>query len=189
MITGSEQEVDHLKIRSATPDDAGRLLEIYAYYVRNTAITFECEVPAAEEFRRRIENTLNKYPYLVLEENGCVQGYAYAAPLKKRDAYAYSCEESIYLAHDMRKRGYGRKLYTALEEKLKEQGIHNIYACIGSPVGEDEYVTRNSELFHGHMGFEKVGEFHGCGFKFNRWYNIVWMEKRIKHKLTGKEDD
>jgi phosphinothricin acetyltransferase len=80
---------------------------------------------------------------------------------------------------DARGRGYGRKLYEALEEKLRAQGILNMYACIGSPVVEDEYLTRNSELFHQHLGFSKVGEFHQCGYKFHRWYNSVWMEKII----------
>ena len=83
-------------IRSATTDDAGRLLEIYAYYVKNTAITFECDVPSPDEFRERIENTLRKYPYLVLEEDGTVLGYAYAGPFVGRAAYRHiSCPSAI----------------------------------------------------------------------------------------------
>lgn len=166
-------------IRYASPSDCERLLEIYAYYVVNTAVTFEYDVPSLEEFRNRIENTLKKYPYLVLEEDGVIRGYTYAGPFKGRAAYDHSCEVSIYVDRDARGRGYGRKLYEALEEKLRAQGILNMYACIGSPVVEDEYLTRNSELFHQHLGFSKVEEFHQCGYKFNRWYNSVWMEKII----------
>ena len=168
-----------LTIRSAKEDDAERLLEIYAYYVANTAVSFEYDVPSPEEFRSRVRNTLKKYPYLVLEEDGVIQGYAYAGAFKSRAAYDYSCEVSIYVDRNARGRGYGRKLYEALEEKLKAQGILNMYACVASPVVEDEYLTRNSELFHQHLGFSKAGEFHKCGYKFNRWYNSVWMEKII----------
>ena len=75
--------------------------------------------------------------------------------------------------------GIGRKLYETLEEQLAQQGIKNLYACIGSPIEEDEYLTNNSEQFHAHLGFVKVGEFHKCGFKFGRWYNMIWMEKII----------
>ena len=105
-----------MKIRSAVLDDTKRLLEIYAYYVANTAVSFEYDVPSEAEFRSRIQNTLKKYPYLVLEDDGVIQGYAYAGIFKARAAYSRSCEVSIYVDHDAKKRGYGRKLYEALEE-------------------------------------------------------------------------
>ena len=79
----------------------------------------------------------------------------------------------------MRKNGFGRLLYEALEEKLKAQGITNLYACIGDPIEEDEYLTRASEMFHGSVGYVKVGTFHKCGYKFGRRYNMIWMEKII----------
>ena len=166
-------------IRTATIDDAERLLEIYAWYVKNTAITFEYDVPSLEEFRQRISRTLKKYPYLVIEENGIIQGYAYAGAFVGRAAYDNSCEMTIYLDHNSKGHGYGRALYDTLELSLKDMGVLNLYACIGDPVEEDEYLTRNSEQFHQHMGFTKVGEFHKCGYKFNRWYNMIWMEKII----------
>ena len=65
-------------VRTATPDDAERLLEIYGYYVEKTAISFEYDVPSIAEFRNRIENILLTHPYLVLEEDGVIHGYAYA---------------------------------------------------------------------------------------------------------------
>ena len=171
-------------IRTAEPDDAGRLLEIYAYYVEKTAITFEYEVPSPEEFRERIIRTLEKYPYFVLEEDGKIQGYAYAGAFVGRAAYDRSSELSIYLDHHAKGRGYGRMLYETLEKALREKGILNLYACIGDPVEEDEYLTRNSERFHQHLGFVRVGTFHRCGYKFGRWYNMIWMEKIIgEHQL------
>lgn len=166
-------------IRQATPEDAQRLVEIYGYYVANTAISFEYEVPSLEEFRSRIENTLEAFPYLVVEEDGKIWGYAYASKFAERAAYAHSAELSIYLDREAKGRGYGRALYEALERDLKEQGILNLYAHVADPIREDEYLTRNSEHFHQHMGFTTVGTFHQCGQKFGRWYNILCMEKFI----------
>lgn len=64
-----KEDVD-LSIRQAKPEDAESLLSIYSYYVSDTAVSFEYEVPTVSEFRGRIENTLLKYPYIVLEEDG-----------------------------------------------------------------------------------------------------------------------
>lgn len=166
-------------IRSAVIEDAEKLLGIYAYYVRNTAISFEYEVPSIEKFKNRIANTLEKYPYLVLEEGGDIKGYSYAGVFKERAAYDHCCEVTIYLDHGSKGNGYGRALYNALEEELRKIGIINLYACIADPISEDEYLTRNSKHFHQHMGYTRVGEFHKCGYKFERWYNMIWMEKII----------
>ena len=170
-------------IRSALTDDAERLLKIYEYYVVRTAITFEYDVPPLSEFRDRMIRTMKQFPFLVIEENGEIRGYAYAGPFVGRKAYEHSCELTIYLDHDAKGRGYGRKLYEELEKALKKMDIKNLYACIGDPVAEDEYLTRNSEQFHQHMGFHKVGTFHKCGYKFGNWYNMIWMEKIIGEHL------
>ena len=154
-------------------------MEIYSYYVENTAISFEYVTPSLEEFRERITTITKKYPYLVLEEEGVIMGYSYAGVFKGRAAYDHCCETTIYLDRDSKGKGYGRALYEALENALKEIGIKNLYACIGDPETEDEYLTKNSEHFHSHMGYTKVGEFHKCGYKFGRWYNMIWMEKMI----------
>lgn len=166
-------------VRDAAMADAPRILEIYDYYVKNTAISFEHDTPSLEEFRQRMERTMRRYPYLVVEEDQLVQGYAYAGPFVGRAAYDWSCELTIYLHPGARKRGFGRRLYEALEDRLREMGVLNLYACIGCPEVEDEYLTRNSADFHAHLGFVKVGEFHQCGYKFDRWYDMIWMEKII----------
>ena len=168
-----------IRIRNASVDDAKKLLEIYGPYVRNTAISFEYEVPSIEEFKKRIENTMKKYPYLIAEEDNQILGYAYAGAFYGRAAYDWSVETTIYLAPKTRKKGVGRILYEALEQKLKEMGILNLYACIAYPEVEDEYLDKNSAQFHEHLGYVKVGEFHKCGYKFGRWYNMIWMEKII----------
>ena len=168
-----------MNIRRARPGDAERLLEIYDYYVRNTAITFEYETPAPDEFRKRMDETMKDYPWLVAEEDGQVLGYAYAGPFVGRAAYQWSAEVTIYIDNNAQKRGLGRGLYEALEKLLQKRGIRNLYACIGYPQVPDEYLTRNSAEFHEHMGFREVGRFHSCGRKFDRWYDMIWMEKII----------
>lgn len=168
-----------IKIRIASEDDAGEILEIYAPYVKETAITFEYDVPDLAEFAGRIGTTLQKYPYLVAEKDGVLLGYAYAGSFVGRAAYDWAAEVTIYLKKNMRKMGLGKRLYQALEEICRAQNITNLYACIGCPEREDEYLTRNSMGFHAHMGYALVGEFHKCGYKFGRWYNMVWMEKII----------
>lgn len=177
--------MENIIIRTATVEDAEEILNIYAYYVKNTAITFEYDVPSLEEFRRRIEKTLQKYPYLVILEQGNIVGYAYAGAFKERAAYDWSVEMTVYIARDAKRLGLGRKIYEELERQLKEMGILNLYACIGDPIVEDEYLTKDSEKFHQHLGYRKVGEFHKCGYKFGRWYNMIWMEKLIgEHKVN-----
>lgn len=176
-----EKAKDHTQIllRTARPSDAARLVEIYAPYVTDTAITFEYEVPSVEEFRSRIEKTLEKYPYIVAEQNGRILGYTYASAFARRAAYNWSVELSIYLDMEIRRQGIGGRLYQAMEEILKEMHILNMNACISWPKAEDEYLTKNSVQFHEHMGFRLTGEFHDSGYKFGRWYNVVWMEKMI----------
>ena len=170
-------------IRTATPDDAGELVAIYDYYVKETAITFEYETPSVEEFRGRIEKVLKKYPYIVIERGKEILGYAYAGTFKDRDAYQWSVELSIYLHKDARRAGLGRMLYEELEKRLKDQGILNLYACIGYPDTEDEHLNRDSVKFHEKLGFSMIGKFNKCGYKFNTWYSMVWMEKLIgEHK-------
>ena len=172
-----------ITVRSARPDDAKEILEIYSYYVKNTAITFECTVPDEDGFRRRIEKTLENYPYLVAEIDGKIKGYAYAGPFVGREAYSHSCELSIYVDCSSHRCGIGKILYSEIEKRLKEMGFLNLYACIASPNEPDEYLTNNSESFHSHMGFARVGTFTDCGRKFGRWYNMIWMEKIIgEHK-------
>lgn len=172
-------------IRIATLEDAKDLLEIYAPYVKNTAITFEYEVPSEEEFKKRIEYILEKYPYLVAENKGEIVGYAYASSFHSRAAYQWGAETSIYVKENQRNLGVGKSLYQELERILKLQNILNLNACIAYPETEDEHLTKNSVQFHQHLGYELVGEFHKCGYKFNRWYNMVWMEKHIGDHLEN----
>ena len=167
------------RIRDASLSDAGRILEIYDYYVVNTAISFEWVTPSIDEFRERMRHTMERYPYLVILDEDRIEGYAYAGVFKGRAAYDWSCEVSIYVDHNARKCGLGRMLYEAMEERLRGMGILNLYACIAYPETEDEYLTGNSAGFHAHLGYELAGKFRRCAYKFGRWYHMIWMEKFI----------
>lgn len=171
-----------ITIRIASPSDAPELLAIYAPYITKTAISFEYDVPSVEEFADRIRTTLEKYPYLAAESDGHIVGYCYVSILHGRQAYGWSVETSIYVEQNCKHLGIGRKLHDALEQALSAMGILNLYACIAFPIGEDPYLTEDSVHFHEHMGYEHTAHFHKCGYKFNRWYDIVWLEKTIgKH--------
>ena len=178
--------MEKIIVRDAVPEDALRILEIYSYYITDTAITFEYVIPSTEEFRQRMRHTLQKYPYLVIEEDGVIQGYAYAGVFKDRAAYDWACEMTVYIDRNAQRRGLGRMIYEALEAKLKAMGILNLYACIAYPEKEDEYLTRNSVMFHKRLGYTPAGTFRRCGYKFDRWYDMVWMEKIIGGHTQGQ---
>ena len=163
-------------------------LAIYAKYIEQTAITFEYVVPSIEEFRGRIRHTLERFPYLIAEKDGKIAGYAYVSPFKERAAYDWSVETSIYVDMEQKRSGIGRRLYEELENILKQQGILNVNACIAYPQAEDEYLTKDSVLFHEKLGYTMVGTFHQCGYKFHRWYDMVWMEKFIGEHRENQPD-
>lgn len=106
-----------ITIRNATLADAPRILEIYAYYVEHTVITFEYDVPSLAEFEGRMRDIMKKYPYLVIERDGRIEGYAYAHAFVGRAAYDWAAELTIYLDHDARRGGVGRVLYEALASR------------------------------------------------------------------------
>lgn len=171
--------MEKISIRPATPADAESIQRIYAPYVKDTAISFEYDVPSVEEMARRMAEIQEKYPWIVAEEDGKVVGYAYAHIFHGRAAYQWSVETSIYVDRQEKRKGIGSILHEALEEALKAQGILNMNAAIAYVEPEDEYLTHDSVRFHERMGYTKVAHFHQCGRKFGRWYDVVWMEKII----------
>ncbi len=165
-----------MNIRQARVEDAPALLKIYQYYVEETAISFEIETPSPENFSSRIEKVLSAgFPYLVLEGETGIVGYAYAGRFVPRAAYDHCCELTIYLDQSVVHQGLGSMLYTALMEQLRQQGFTHFYACIGVPHTEgDPYLTHASEQFHHKMGFVTCGTFTSCGKKFGRFYDMIW---------------
>lgn len=174
-----------MTIRSARLSDAPALLAIYAPYVEHSAVTFEYEVPTLADFSERIRKVQARFPWLVAEaEDGTLLGYAYASAFHPRPAYGWSVETSLYIAEQHRRNGLGRLLSEALEVALRRQNILNLYACIASTEVEDEFLTNASIAFHAALGYRLIGTFRLCGYKFNRWYDMVWMEKHLGPHTT-----
>ena len=161
------------EIRNAEASDAAELASIYRYYVEETAISFEYTAPDECEMEKRIEETRSKgYPYLVLEDDGMIRGYAYAHPFSGREAYYRSVEVTIYLRHGDEHKGYGKLLYEELEKRLKQTDIHNLYAIV-------MYPGYGSVEFHEKLGYSIVGKLTDCEEKFGKLWSVVYMEKRI----------
>ena len=160
-------------IRPAAEKDIPEILSIYAPYIENSTATFEYDVPCLRTFTQRFLDITAQFPWLVWEEEGRILGYAYASAPYTRAAFSWCAEPSIYLLPEAKGRGIGRKLYTVLEGILEKQGYQVLYALI---TAENE----ESLAFHRKMGYETKVEFCNCGYKFNRWLGLIWMEKRIK---------
>ena len=165
-------ENNDIHIRVASEDDAEEILAIYAPYVIKTAITFEYEVPTLEEFRGRIRHTLQKYPYLVAEQDGTILGYAYVGPFHDRAAYDWAVESTIYCAPDARGFGVGDTLYRALLDILDGMGYWNVYALVADP-------NPASERIHARLGFTCVGREPHTAYKFG-WLGLStwWLPLR-----------
>ena len=160
-------------IRPATEKDLPAILDIYAPYVLNSTATFEYDVPCRKDFMQRFYTITAQFPWLVWEEKGVICGYAYASAPYERAAFRWCAEPSVYLRPEARGKGIAKKLYTALEWILREQGYQVLYALITAENAE-------SVRFHEKMGYTFRVEFPDCGFKQGRWLGLIWMEKRLK---------
>ncbi len=159
------------RIRMASPADAEELLAIYTPYVEETNITFEYVTPTPEEFRSRIETTLERgFPYLAAEGEEGLLGYIYATPLKGRAAYEWAVESSIYVRRDVRGQAVGQSLYAVLEELLRRQNVVTVNACVTFP-------NPPSQRFHERIGYLKTAHLRHVGFKRGRWMDTLWLQK------------
>lgn len=156
----------------ATASDAREVLAIYAPIVRDTAISYETEVPSEAEIAGRITSTLEAYPWLACEIDGRFAGYAYASRFRARAAYQWTAETTVYVADWARQRGVAQGLYTSLLECCRVIGHRTAVGVIGLP-------NEPSVRFHLAMGFVEVGVFHRCGYKFNQWQDAGWYERAI----------
>ena len=165
-------EEKKVNFRFVTAEDASKILEIYKYYIENTTITFEYDVPTFVEFKERIKNTLLEYPYIVCEYRNEILGYAYAHKVWMRAAYQWDAELSVYIDKDYTGNGLGKKLYKILIEILKLQNVVNVYGCV-------TYPNEKSDKLHESFGFKKVGIFENSGYKFGKWIGVTWFHKAI----------
>lgn len=164
-----------IHIRIATEADAESCRAIYAPAVEHTAASFEYVPPSVEEMRRRIHGILEKLPWLVLERDEQIAGYAYASPHRERIGYQWVVNVSVYVDERHRARGFGRALYTALLEILRLQGYFGAYAAIALP-------NRASIALHERMGFEEVGVYRQVGFKLGAWHDVGWWQLALQER-------
>ena len=162
-----------MRVRLATAFDAAAIRAIYAPLVETTTISFEHTPPSEEEMAGRIRATLDRYPWLVAEDKGCVIGYAYAGPHRSRAAYQWSCEVSVYIHADARRQGIAKTLYTMLFDALRFLGCVNAYAGITQP-------NAPSVAFHEALGFEPVGVYRRVGFKHDAWHDVSWWQRPLR---------
>jgi phosphinothricin acetyltransferase len=159
-------------LRDVRIEDAADLAAIYAYYVENTWVTFETEPPDVSEFADRIRRFSAAYPYFVAENaaTGEIVGYTYAHAFHERTAYRYTAETTVYVKQGLQQGGIGRLLYDALFPAMKAMGLKNAMALLGIP-------NEPSERFHRSYGFTDAGRLIGVGYKFDRWLDVLYMQK------------
>lgn len=160
-----------MDMRFAAVEDAPAILQIYGQYIES-AITFEYTLPTESEFAQRIADIAAEYPYLVCEEAGRIVGYAYAHRQRDRAAYQWNAELSIYLDSSFTSKGIGKRLYTALIELLRLQGVRTVYGAVTVP-------NEKSEKLHTSLGFRRIGIDRNTGYKCGAWRDVCWFEKAI----------
>ncbi len=161
-------------IRHAQPTDLAGVLAIYNHYVEHTPITFDLEVQSEEQKRPWFESfaTSGRHQFLVAERDGHILGYAYTGTFRDRAAYDETVECTVYLAPGQEGQGMGRALYARLFDAVRDQGVHRIIAGATLP-------NPASVALHESFGFERVGVYSEVGFKFDRYWDVIFWEKRL----------
>jgi len=156
-------------LRAATPGDAASLSDLYAPYVRETAVSFEVEPPDSAEMRRRIDGGKDLYPWLVAEADAAILGYAYAGAFRARPAYRFAVETTVYARRDALGRGVGTRLYETLLAVLAAQGFTQAIGAITLP-------NSASVALHEKLGFRHAGTYARVGWKLGRWNDVgLWQ--------------
>jgi phosphinothricin acetyltransferase len=169
-----DKTLRELVIRPAERGDLPRLTEIYNYYIRETAITFEVEPYTVEGRRPWLEqfSGTGRYRILVAVADGRTIGWANSQRFRERAAYDPTVETSIYLDPESRGQRVGTRLYAALFELLRGEDLHRAIAGITLP-------NEASEALHRKVGFQPVGVMHEVGRKFDRWWDVGWLQKPL----------
>jgi phosphinothricin acetyltransferase len=163
-----------MRVRPARPEDLVRVQAIYAHHVKHGLGTFEEVPPTIEELRQRYEAVRARgLPWLAADVDGEVRGYAYAGPFRPRAAYRYTVEDSVYVAPEAQGRGIGKALLGAVIEECERLGLRQMAAVIG-----DSGNVASIGL-HRACGFELKAVLPGLGFKFDRWVDVVWMQRAL----------
>lgn len=168
-------------IRAGTPDDAGAVAAIYAHHVLNGTASFDTEPPPVHVWTEKIGAIVSRgWPFLVAELERKVAGYAYATQFRDRDAYAHTCEDSIYVAPQRVGQGVGTALLAALVRSAREAGFEQMIAVIGG-------AEPASVALHEKSGFVEAGRMRGVGRKFGRTLDTLYMQRDLSpaERVTG----
>jgi phosphinothricin acetyltransferase len=161
-------------IRPSRDEDIAAITAIYRHHVLTGTGTFEIDPPTEADMASRRADVLSKgLPYLVVEDEGRVIGFAYCNWFKPRPAYRFSAEDSIYMAPDAHRKGMGRALLAELCTQAERAGVRKFLAVIG------DSANAGSIGVHTAVGFSHVGVLKSCGWKFDRWLDVVMMEKPL----------
>jgi len=155
------------EIRLATVADAQAIVDIYGPFCDGTPTSFEVVAPAADDMAGRIARITARLPWLVLDDDGAIAGYAYASPHRERMAYQWAVDLAVYVHADFRRFGVGRALYTALFDLLRLQNYFRGYGGITLP-------NPGSVGLHEAMGFTLVGVYRSVGYKLGAWHDVAW---------------
>lgn len=162
-------------IRAAQPEDAGALAAIYAPEVLHGTASFETEPPDAAEMAARLARVQARgWPWLVMEHDGAVLGFAYAAQFRDRPAYAATCENSIYMGVGARGRGLGVMLLEALVVAARAAGFEQMIAVVGDAEGNAASLG-----LHRRAGFHDAGRLKAVGRKFGQLLDVAYLQKRL----------
>ena len=173
-----------LLIRPSTPADLPAITAIYAWNVLNGTGTFELDPPDENEMARRRDDVLSKgLPWLVVQRDGVVLGYAYANHFRPRKAYRFCLEDSVYLAAEAKGQGLGRLLLAELLARCEAAGARQMLAVIG------DSANLGSIGVHRTLGFEHVGVMKAAGWKFDQWRDVVIMQKALGAGQTTQPRD
>lgn len=168
-------------IRLAERQDVQGILEIYAPFILETAVTFEETIPDVESFWERIQGIMNELPFLVCEIDGRIAGYAYASGYRSRASYRWTKEVSVYIHPDFHRKKVAHALYTSLNEMVRYQGIADLLAIITMP-------NEPSVAFHMQFGYQKCAEFSKVGYKMGQWQNVGWFELFLQDETQAPKD-
>jgi L-amino acid N-acyltransferase YncA len=164
-------------IRLASVHDAAAIGAIYGPFCEETAVSFETVAPTSEEIAERINRTTTWFPWLVLDHDSVIAGYAYASRHRDRTAYQWAVDVTVYVSDGYRRRGVGRALYTTLFVLLRELGYFNAYAGIALP-------NPGSVALHEVLGFTRIGVYRGVGYKLGRWRDVAWYELGLQPRRS-----
>lgn len=163
-----------LIIRNSLPEDIPAITAIYKHHVLHGTGTFEIDPPSCDDMANRRADVIGKgLPYLVATDGSQILGFAYCNWFKPRPAYRFSAEDSIYLAPEALGRGLGRSLLTELMQRAEAAGVRKLIAVIG------DSANQGSIGVHQSVGFTHVGVLKSCGWKFDRWLDVVLMDKAL----------